>query len=83
MTDTHHSFVRVFKDKNVLLWVAFFLGIGLQAFVILTPGVNTFFSVYSIDGLEWLYVFLLSISPLLVHEIVVFVLFLKRKIKKA
>jgi Ca2+-transporting ATPase len=82
MTDTHHSFVRVFKDKNVLLWVAFFLGIGLQAFVILTPGVNTFFSVYSIDGMEWLYVFLLSISPLLVHEIVVFILFLKRKAKE-
>ena len=32
--------------------------------------------------MEWLYVFLLSISPLLVHETVVFVLFLKRKAKE-
>jgi P-type Ca2+ transporter type 2C len=85
MTDVRHSFVRVFKDKNLLLWVAFFLGAGLQAFVILTPGVNDFFKVYSIDGLEWLYVGLLSIAPLLAHEVVVFVLWIKKKVamKKA
>jgi hypothetical protein len=32
--------------------------------------------------IEYLWVFLLAMTPLLVHEIVVFVLFLKRKAKE-
>jgi P-type Ca2+ transporter type 2C len=74
MTDVRHSFVRVFKDNNLMLWVAFFLGLGLQFFVIETPGVNTFFSVYTLHDqpLDYLWVFLLAITPLLFHEVSVF-----------
>jgi Ca2+-transporting ATPase len=83
MTDVRHSFVRVFKDKNVLLWVSFFLGMGLQLAVIEIPGVNTFFKVYQLsdDPIEYLWVFLLAMTPLLAHEIVVFVLWIKNKVQ--
>ena len=66
MTDVRHSFVRVFKDPNLMLWVAFFLGLGLQFFVIETPGVNSFFSVYTLHDqpLDYLWEFLLAMTPL-------------------
>jgi Ca2+-transporting ATPase len=82
MTDTKHSFVRVFKDKNLMLWIAFFVGLLLQVGVILIPGVNTFFSVYSLGYKEWIAVVLLALTPLLAHEIVVLVLYLKQKFAK-
>lgn len=84
MTDVRHSFVRVFKDANLLLWVSFFLGMGLQLFVIETPYVNSFFKVYTLsdESIEYLWVFLLSLSPLFVHEISVFVRWIAKKTKK-
>jgi len=83
MTDTRHSVIRVFKDANPMLWFSFFLGLGLQIFVIETPGVNTFFKVYTLsdDPMDYLWVFLLAMSPLLVHEISVFVQWLIKKAK--
>ncbi len=83
MVDVRRSFVRVFGDKNMLLWVSFFLGIGLQLFVIETPGVRDVFSVHQLSDhpIDYLYVFLLSISPLIVHEIAALILFIKRKAK--
>jgi Ca2+-transporting ATPase len=84
MTDVKHSFVRVFKDKNLMLWLSFFLGMALQFFVIETPGVHEFFKVYTLhdDPIDYLWVFLLAITPLVAHEIVVFCLFLKKKMRK-
>ena len=66
-----------------MLWFSFFLGLGLQIFVIETPGVNTFFKVYTLsdDPMDYLWVFLLAMSPLLVHEISVFVQWLIKKAK--
>jgi Ca2+-transporting ATPase len=84
MTDTKHSVFRVFKDKNLMLWLSFFIGMALQFFVIETPGVNDFFKVYTLhdDPIDYLWVFLLAMTPLLAHEIVVFVNFLKEKLQK-
>jgi len=83
MTDTRHSVVRVFKDKNGLLWLSFFLGLALQFFVIETPGVNGFFQVYPLhdEPIEYLWVFLLAICPLIAHELSVFFRFLIKKAK--
>ncbi|MCR4563003.1 MAG: calcium-translocating P-type ATPase, PMCA-type [Bacilli bacterium] len=85
MTDANHSFVRVFKDKNLMLWISFFLGFALQFFVIETPYVNDFFKVYPLhdEPIDYLYVFLLAILPLVVHEITVLVKFIRKKAKKA
>ncbi len=84
MTDTKHSVIRVFRDKNILLWISFFLGFALQLFVIEVPGVNSFFKVYTLhdEPMDYLYVFLLALTPLLAHEIVVFVNFIKKKLAK-
>ena len=83
MTDTRHSAIRVFKDRNLILWLSFFLGLGLQFFVIETPVVNDFFKVYPLHDqpLDYVWVFLLAISPLLVHEISVFVQWILKKSK--
>lgn len=83
MVNVKKSFVLVFKDKNPLLWISFFLGMGLQFFVIFTPGVNTIFKVYPPQGVDWAWVFGLALTPLLVHEIVALVLFLRKKLAKA
>lgn len=84
MTDTKHSVIRVFRDKNPLLWIALILGFALQFMVIEIPGINSFFKVYPLhdEPMDYLYVFALAICPLLVHELVVFVRFLKKKIAK-
>ena len=83
MVDVRRSFVHVFGDKNLLLWVSFFLGLGLQIFVIEVPGVRDVFSVHQLSDhpIDYLWVFLLSISPLIIHEIAAFILFIKRKVK--
>lgn len=84
MTDMKHSVIRVFKDKNPMLWIAFFLGFALQIAVIEIPGINSFFKVYPLSdhSIDYLWVFLLALTPLLVHEIVVFVQWIKRKANK-
>lgn len=84
MTDSKHSFVRVFKDKNPILWVALFLGLGLQFAVIEIPGVNSVFKVFPLhdEPMDYLYVFLLAIIPLVVHEVVVLIQFITKKVKK-
>ncbi len=85
MTDAKHSVFRVFRDKNLLLWVAFFLGFALQFMVIETPGLNSFFKVYTLSDhpIDYLYVFALAIAPLVAHEIAVLVLFVRKKFAKA
>ena len=82
MTSIRKSFVHNFKTKNWLLWVAFGVGFILQVGVVLIPGVNTFFKCVPFDALHWLWIILLSMAPLLVHEIVALVLFIKDKAKK-
>ena len=82
MVNVKKSFVHVFRNKNLLLWLSFFLGLGLQFFVIFTPGVNTIFKVYPPEGVDWIWVAVLSLMPLIVHEIVVLVLFIRRKMGK-
>ncbi len=83
MTDFNHSVFRVFKDKNTMLWASFFIGMALQFFVIETPGVRDFFSVYQLSDhpIDYLWVFLLALVPLFIHEIYVLTLFIRKKIK--
>jgi len=84
MTDMKHTVFRVFKNKNPMLWISFFLGMGLQFMVIETPGVGDFFKVYPLSDhpIDYLWVFLLALTPLLVHEIVVFIRFIRKKTHK-
>ncbi|MDE7095579.1 MAG: cation-translocating P-type ATPase, partial [Anaeroplasmataceae bacterium] len=73
MSNVNRSFIHVFKDKNWMLFIAFFIGILLQLFVVQTPGVKDIFSTYSLTGMEWGIMLGLSLLPLVVHELVVFI----------
>ena len=81
MTSIRKSFVHNFKSKNWLLWVSFVAGIALQVFVVAVPGVNTFFKCSALDIAHWGIVLALSILPLVVHEIVALILYIKKRAK--
>ena len=82
MTSIRKSFVHNFWSKNWLLWLSFVLGVGLQVAVVNIPGLNSFFSCYPLDFAHWGIIVALSIVPLVVHEIVALILFIKRKVQK-
>ena len=81
MTSIRKSFVHNFTSKNWLLWVSFVVGIGLQIAVVNIPHVNTFFKCYPLDIAHWGIIFALSAAPVVVHEIVALILFIRRKVK--
>ena len=82
MTSLRKSFVHNFWSKNWLLWVAFGAGVLLQVAVVNIPGLNNFFSCYPLDIEHWGIVLALSVAPLVVHEIVALILFLKKKLSR-
>lgn len=82
MSNPNKSFIYVFKSKNWMMLLAFVLGIGLQFFVVLTPGVQQFFKTSSLEGWEWLITLLAGLVPLIMHEIVVLIKFINKKINK-
>ena len=82
MTSLRKSFIHNFWSKNWLLWVSFVVGVALQIAVVNVPGLNTFFSCEPLDIKHWGFVIALSVAPLVVHEIVVLVLFLRKKFAK-
>lgn len=82
MTSIRKSFIHNFKTKNWLLWIAFVLGIGLQLFVVLVPGVNNFFKCASLTLPQWGVVFALSVLPLLVHEVVALIIHCKTRLNR-
>lgn len=82
MTNIKKSFVHIFKDNNIMLYVAFVLGVLLQLLVIEVPGISKVFSTFNLSLKEWIITACTSILPLVVHEIVVLVLFIKKKVNK-
>ncbi len=83
MTSIKKSFVHNFWSKNWLLWLSFGIGIALQIGVVMIPYVNSFFSCTSLDWAHWGIVFALSAAPLVVHEIVALILFIRKKAKES
>lgn len=79
MSNVSRSFIHVFKDKNWMLFIAFLFGVALQLFVIETPGVSDVFSTFNLTVWEWLVTAGLSILPLLVHETIVFIKWIKSR----
>ncbi len=82
MTSFKKSFIHNFWSKNWLLWVSFGVGVLLQVAVVNVPGLNDFFSCAPLDLAHWGIVIALSVAPLIVHEVVALVLFLKKKASK-
>ena len=81
MSSVEHSAFKVFRSKNWMMLLAFVLGVGLQFFVILTPGVQQVFSTSSLEWQEWLITAAAAFVPLVAHEIEVLIKFIIRKSK--
>ena len=81
MSSTEHSAFRVFKNKNWMMALAFALGVGLQFFVVLTPGVQDVFKTSSLDWHEWLITASVAFVPLAAHEIEVLIKHIHRRAK--
>ena len=71
MSNVNKSFINVFKNKNILMWIAFILGITLQVAVIEIKVLSNFFETTRLNICEWGWILLLSSLPLLAHEIIV------------
>ncbi len=79
MSNQNRSFVHVFKNKNWMMLIAFAAGLGLQLFVIEVPFMQQIFSTANLTWQEWLITASMCITPLIVHEIVVFIKWLKKR----
>ena len=73
MSDVKHSFIHIFKDKNWMMALAFIVGISLQIFVVMVPGVNQVFKTSQLSISEWLIALGLCLIPLVIHEFLVLV----------
>ncbi len=82
MSSTERSFIHVFKNKNWMMLIAFAVGVGLQFFVVLVPGVQEIFSTTKLGWQEWLITAGASLVPLIAHEIIVLIKFIVRKVRK-
>lgn len=82
MSSVEHSAFHVFKNKNWMMLLAFVLGVGLQFFVVLTPGVQDVFKTSSLDWKEWLITAGAAFTPLVAHEIEVLIKHIVRKKQK-
>ena len=69
----HSSTLSIFSKKhpkNKYLFLAMLTSFMILMFVVLVSPVASFFSLVSLSFSEWIIVFLLSLSPLVVLEIV-------------
>ncbi len=82
MSSVEHSAFRVFKNKNWMMLLAFVLGVGLQFFVVLTPGVQDVFKTSSLGWQEWLITAAAAFVPLVAHEIEVLIKHIVRRKRK-
>lgn len=75
----NHSFVTIFKKKNWLMLIAFLAGAALQVFVIETPFITKVFDTHPLNGVQWLITLGVALLPLIAHEIIVFITYLKKR----
>lgn len=69
MSNINKSVIHIFKNKNILMFLAFFVGFALQILVIEIPVLSDFFKTTRLNIFEWAWILLLSSLPLFVHEI--------------
>lgn len=79
MSSVEHSAFKTLGNKNWMMLLAFIAGVGLQFFVVLTPGVQQVFKTTSLDWHEWLITAAAAFVPLVAHEIEVLIKHIVRK----
>jgi P-type Ca2+ transporter type 2C len=78
MRDTKKSIFRMNHLNNKLMWVSVLFGFILQFIIVQTP-VSRFFGANPLTLSQWLTVLLLAVMPLVMHEIIVLVQFIKKR----
>ncbi|MDY4215148.1 MAG: cation-translocating P-type ATPase [Candidatus Onthovivens sp.] len=83
MSNMDKSVFTIFKNKNYMMLVAFIVGVALQLFVVEVPGVRDVFNTAGdkMNWTHWLITMVMSLLPLIVHEIVILVKFIIQKTK--
>ena len=81
MSNLRRSAFHVFKNKNWMMAVAIVFAFGLQLIVIEIPGVRQVFSTSDLTTTEWLVTAAASVAPLLIHEIIILVSYIVKKVK--
>ncbi len=82
MSTGDRSVFTIFSMKNWMMAIAFFAGLGLQLLVVEVPFMQQLFSTSDLSWVEWLITTSMCFLPLVVHEIIVLIKFLKRKVSK-
>jgi Ca2+-transporting ATPase len=82
MSNTRESFVKVFKNKNLMMLVAFVFGVALQLFVVEVPFMRDVFKTENLSLKDWLFTLIFSFVPLIGHEIIVLINFIKKKLNR-
>ncbi|HKM02897.1 MAG TPA: cation transporting ATPase C-terminal domain-containing protein, partial [Bacilli bacterium] len=85
MANIKKSFIHLFNVKEWLIWTAFVSGFLLQIAVTELPFLNVAFSTSQLTLGEWGILAALSTAPLLVHELIVLSIYVKKLVnsKKA
>ena len=83
MRNTEKSSFTVFKSGNVMMFVAFFVGIALQFAVIEIPALQMVFSTANLSGFEWLITAICSLLPLIWQEATALYKAIKKRVHKA
>ncbi len=81
MSNIKKSFIRLFNPKEWLIWTAFLSGFLLQIAVTEFGFLNVAFSTTQLHLDEWLVLAAISTGPLVVHELVVFMMWITAKFK--
>lgn len=78
MRNFRKSIFRMNHLNNKMMWVAVFGGILLQFIIVQTP-INRVFNANHLTVIQWVTVLLLAAVPLLMHEIIVLFLYIKKQ----
>lgn len=81
MSNTDKSFVQVFKSKNWLFLLSFVVGFGLMVLMTEVEAIGNIFGVAQMDAIHWVVLVLISMIPLVIHEIIVLIKWWCRRTK--
>ena len=69
MSDVNCSIIKILRKKNIFMYVILFVGVLMQILLCQIPFFANFFQVLPLGILEWIFLFLVSLIPIIFHEI--------------
>ncbi|MGM9857852.1 MAG: cation-translocating P-type ATPase [Bacilli bacterium] len=67
----NNSFRKIFKNKNILIYISLIVGLILQFTIISVPFINKYFGTTSLEIKYIIFVLIFSIIPLFMHELLI------------